>query len=298
MRSVWSLWSKPFQSNYCGPWRSAFHHLLAWGVSVRAAGRYYPDTVLITDKPGKKLLVDQLGLEFASVSTELERLNHVNSVWWALGKLVAYSLQDRPFIHLDTDVFLWKPLPGHLAESPVITQCFEGFHGHDSGYRPQDIERAFAQQGLKLPVEWEWARAGGGLVPSENCGILGGCHIEFLRHYSRTAIDLVLRPENALAWSRLEGNWGYNMELEQFFLAACAAFHRSHSTSPYAGVRIGNLFPSWASCFDPNLAARMGFTHLLSGAKAHPAVANRLVERVRREDPAYLRLCLKVAGMS
>jgi len=67
-----------------------------------------------------------------------------------------------------------------------------------------------------------------------------------------------------------------------------------HPTSPYRGVRIIHLFSSWEDAFDPNYAARVGFTHLVAGAKSHPAIGRRLEERVRREDPAYFRRCEKV----
>jgi len=294
MRAVWSFWSKPFHAYYGGIWCRPLHHLLAWGLSVQTASRHYPETLLITDRPGKKLLVDQLGLHFSEVSTELERLNNVDQGWWALGKLVAYSLQDRPFLHLDADVFLWKRLPSHLLEAPVFTQNPEGFHAHDPHYRPQDIEWAFAQQGVRLPMEWEWARSNRSYFPAENCGVIGGSHVEFLRYYARTAVDLVLRVENAAAWSRLHDKRGYSIVLEQFFLSACAEFHAYRRTSPYQGVRIGHLFPTGKEAFDPNHAARIGFTHLIGGAKSHPTVARRLEERVRREDLAYFRRCQKV----
>ena len=110
MRSVWSFWTPPFQARKGRVWRKPLHHFLAWGISLSAARRHYPETVLVTDQAGKKLLIDALvGLQFTAVSTELDCLRTVDPDWWALGKLVAYSIQDQPFIHLDTDVFLWKP---------------------------------------------------------------------------------------------------------------------------------------------------------------------------------------------
>ena len=133
-----------------------------------------------------------------------------------------------------------------------------------------------------------------GVFPAENCGVLGGSQVEFLRYYAQTAVDLVLRPENAAAWFRLHDKRCYNIVLEQFFLSACAGFHRFHPTSPYRGVQISHLFSSWEDAFDPNYAARVGFTHLVAGAKSHPTVGRRLEERVRREDPAYFRRCEKV----
>jgi hypothetical protein len=291
MRAVWSFWSRPFHTYYGNIWSKPLHHLLAWGLSVSAASRHYPDTVLITDQPGKKLLVDQLGLRFSHVSTELERLNNADPGWWALGKLVAYSLQDRPFIHLDTDVFLWKALPRCLTESPVCAPYPEAFSEHGPHYRPQDIEWAFAQEALKLPPEWVWVRTNRNHFPAENCGILGGSDVEFLRYYAQTAVDLVMRPENAAAWSRLADKRSYNIVLEQFFLSACAEYHRFHPTSPHRGVQVSHLFSSWEYAFDPNYAARMGFTHLVAGAKSHPAVGMRIEQRARRQDPAFYRRC-------
>ena len=296
MRAVWSFWSKPFNAYYGQIWCKPLHHLLAWGLSLRTAGRHYPETVLVTDLPGKKLLVDQLGLRFSSVSTELEQLNHVDPGWWSLGKLLAYSLQDRPFVHLDSDVFLWKRLPRHLLEAPVFTQYPESIRPNDSTYRPQDIEWAFAEERLKLPEEWEWVRSNRNGLLAECCGILGGWNVEFLTHYARTALDMVVREENAPAWSRLRDKQGYNVVLEQFFLSACAEFHASQRASPYAGVRIAHLFPAWNAAFTPIQAAQAGFTHLIAGAKSHPAVGRRLEERVSRDDPGYFRRCQSVAG--
>jgi len=291
VRAVWSFWSRPFHTYYGNIWCKPLHHLLAWGLSLQTASRHYPETVLITDRAGKKLLVDRLGLPFAQVSTELERLNEVDPDWWALGKLVAYSLQDCPFVHLDSDVFLWKRLPLHLLDAPLFTQNREDFHDHDRNYSPQDIEWAFAQQAMQLPLEWRWARSYRRRLPAENCGILGGLRWDFLRHYAQTALDLILRPQNAAAWSRLHDKRRYNYVLEQYFLSACTEFHRCDSTSPYQGVRISHLFASWEEAFDPSLAARVGFTHLLGDAKSHPDVGRRLEERVRRDNSAYFRRC-------
>jgi hypothetical protein len=291
MRAVWSFWSKPFEAYYGRIWGKPLHHMLAWGLSVRTASRYYPETVLITDLPGKNLLVDRLGLRFSEVSTELETLNDADACWWMLGKLLSYSLQDRPFVHLDTDVFLWKPLPEYLHDAPVFTQHPEGFWANDANYHPEHIEAAFAAQSLKLPVEWEWTRSNRRYLPAENCGIVGGSDVNFLRHYARTAIDLILREENTAAWATLQNRQNYNVVLEQFFLSACAEFHSSLRTSRFHGVRIEHLFPTGTAPFDPGHTARAGYTHLIAGAKSHPGVGRRLEERVRREDPSYFRRC-------
>lgn len=296
MRAVWSFWSKPFLAKRNIAWRSPLHHLLAWGLSVRQAQRHYRETVLVTDRAGRRLLIDQLGLPFVHVSTELERLAHVDPAWWALGKFVAYSLQDQPFVHLDTDVFLWKPLPKAVAGSPVFTQCPE-FYANGSKPSVGAIEHAFTERGIALPIEWTWARSmRQNYFREENCGIMGGSHVDFIRHYSCAALDLVLNPENGMVWSGFSDNGMHNFTLEQFFLAACLDFHNAHPDSLYHGVTVRRLFSSVSEACDTTHAARAGYTHLLGGAKSHPAVAKRLEERTLREDPFYFRRCEKVAA--
>lgn len=297
MRAVWSFWSVPFLAFKHKMWQVPLHHLLAWGLSLRAASVHYPETVLITDRFGKNLLIDQLGLRFVHISTELEQLNRVDAGWWALGKLMAYNLQDQPFVHLDTDVFLWKPLPKYVTTSPVFAQCPEDFHRVDDRYGPRNIEHAFASCKLSLPVEWTWSRSRGGQTfRQESCGIVGGTDIKFLRHYSQLGLDLVLKPENEPAWTFFPEKECLNMMIEQFLLGACLDFHRCCATSPYYGVEIRYLFPSFGDACQPRFAARAGFTHLMGGAKTHPAVGKRLEERMRREDPAFVRRCERVAS--
>ena len=296
MRCVWSFWSKPFRAYYSNLWFKPLHHLLAWGLSVRTASRHYPETALVTDVAGRELLVDRLGLRFVHVSTELEQLNEADPGWWALGKLLAYSLQDRPFVHLDADVFLWKPLPLHLLHAPVFTQNAETHGESETFYHPERVELAFAQQSLKLPVEWEWTRSHRVHLPVEVCGILGGSNIAFIRHYAQTAIELIQSKENRAAWSLVSFKQDLNIVLEQFFLAACVQFHAAHRDSPFNGVRMEHLFQTSEAPFDPNHAARVGFTHLIAGGKGHPGVARRLEERLWREDPTYFRRCERAAA--
>jgi hypothetical protein len=295
MRAVWSFWSRPFAAFKGRIWREPQHHLLAWGLSLRLARKHYPDTLLVTDKAGKRLLVDDLGLSFGAVSTDLEALRDVDIGWWALGKLYAYSIQDRPFIHIDTDVFLWKPLPPSVAVAPVFAQCPEHHPPLDEWCGPQDIEAAFARHDSPLPKEWEWWRSQGhNGFREENCGIVGGNHVEFLRYYARLALNLVRDPAHRAAWAELPDKAGYNMIVEQFMLSACLDYHRFHPTSAYRGVFVKYVFPSWADAFDPDKSTRAGFTHLLGDAKTHPRVMQRLERRMLGEDPGFFRHCLRL----
>jgi len=292
MRAVWSFWSPPYIAQSGRNWCTPLHHFLAWGLSLATAGRHYPDTVLITDSYGKKLLIDDLGLSFATVSTELDSVRDADPVWWALGKLIAYTMQDRPFVHIDTDVFLWRPLPAELGDAPVFAQCPEYYPR--ASHHAFHIANSFSAADTELPVEWQWAVSrDDGFIREENCGILGGARIDFIRHYAQSAIDVMLSPDYSAGWSR--SGIRSNMTMEQFFLSACAEYHCSHPSSPYRGVTVRHLFPSRSDAFDPGCSARAGYTHLLGDAKSSPVVGKRMEERVKRDDPDYFRRCEQVA---
>jgi hypothetical protein len=296
VRAVWSFWSKPFHAGSGWPWREPVHHLLAWGLSLRLARAHYPETVLITDSPGKALLVGRLGLSFTHVSTELDRLDNVSPGWWALGKLMAYSLQDKPFVHLDTDVFLWQPLPERITSAPVLAQHPENYHLADEQSGPRIVETAFARAGLRLPAEWEWSRSHDGRRFREaNCGIMGGTDTGFIQCYARLAMDLVLNPKHRAAWAAIDDTGGLATTIEQFLLPACLDFHRFNPASPHRGICLRYLFPSTSAAFDPVHAARLGYTHLLAEAKQDARVTARLEQRVRREDAAFYRRCTRIA---
>jgi hypothetical protein len=99
------------------------HHLLSWVLSVCEAVRHYPDTCLVTDTEGARLLVDSLGLPFRHVDLRLDALHPAcDDEWWVLGKLTAYAAQTAPFIHLDNDVVLWNALPSAVTAAPVFAQ--------------------------------------------------------------------------------------------------------------------------------------------------------------------------------
>lgn len=296
MRAVWSFWSRPFDRYYKGAWLSEYHHLLAWVVSVNVARRHYPDTMLVTDIAGKELLVDRLGLPFASVSTALEGLAQVDTRWWAVGKLIAYALQTEPFLHIDTDVFMWKRLPRRLEEEAVIAQHPEYFTENDGCYQLDSVEAAMRETGGVLPEEWLWSHAQGPHQRSENCGVCGGSDVSFLKYYANLAKSTALRSENQEGWLRQANTWVHNMMVEQYLLAACIEYHRHREASPFRHVRPGYVFPSWGDACDRTCATQAGYTHLQSGAKRHPAVGARIEARVRRDFPGYLGRCRDISS--
>lgn len=290
MRAIWSFWSAPFVGHHHQVWSSPRHHLFAWILSVETARQHCAPLALYTDDAGARLLVDDLGLAFDELHTSLNALSGCDPDWWALGKLHAYRAQEAPFVHLDNDVFLWKPLPERLRTAPLLAQNPEPFVVGESYYRPELFEAALATDAhgaTWLPPEWRWYRASGLPQRAACCGLFGGTRTDFIRHYAARALHLIAHPPNASSLASLEDRIGHNILFEQYLLGACIDYHRARPDSAFADIGIEYLFETMDEAFDPEAAARVGYTHLIADAKKNPELAERLEARVKRDYPEH-----------
>jgi hypothetical protein len=283
MRAVWSFWSKPYLVERSSVWVTPAQHWMSWILSLETAKLHLPDTALYTDTTGAELLVDKLGLRFGAVSTELDALAEADPEWWAIGKLHTYALQTAPFIHIDNDVFLWKPLPGNLIQAGVFAQHPEEVHDY---YNPHWLEESLRiSPNAWLPAEWKWYRQQDGPKFAPCCGIVGGNNFCFLRNYARKAIRMVDHPGNRSALQACQGKIGHMILIEQYFLSACLAYHAEP---------IEHLFGSWMEATNPVHSTRLGYTHLIGPAKKDDWIAWRMKARVETEYPALFE---RVNGM-
>jgi len=295
MRAVWSFWSKPFRANFSF-WKSELHHLFSWVVSVETARKHYPKNSLFTDDDGARMLVDGLGLPFESVSTRLNDLHEHDPSWWAFGKVYSQSLQEEPYVHLDSDVYLWSPLPERLVRADVIGQNPEAFSAADLHYRPDLMQQTIRSVKGWVPIEMSEYVPRNGVPRAVCCGIVGGCHVEFLRHYAGQAIRLLEHPSNRPAWPLLRKTLSLNVFgslnviFEQHLLMACLDYHRTREESAYSGIQVEFLFRDFTDA--RRRAPEMGFTHLLGMVKQEQNVLDRLENRVRNDYPTLYERCL------
>ena len=295
MRAIWSFWAKPEQ--YRRVWPNQRHHLLAWALSLGTARRQYPHTTLYTDSPGAKLLIDAVGLEFENVSTALDALEASSPDWWVLGKLHTYRLQTQPFVHLDNDVFLWRRLPTRLEQAQVLAQNPEDFFLGSSFYMPEKFDQALNERGGWTPEEWKWYGLIGPRRRAVCCGIFGGNNLEFIQHYANTAIALAEHPLNQSAWACLPDKRNDNILFEQYLLSACLNYHSHNPASRFHDIDIRYLFSSWDEAFQAEVAAQLGYTHMIGAAKRNLQLAERLERRVERDYPeAYERVISKTSS--
>ncbi|WP_394840095.1 hypothetical protein LVJ94_24730 [Pendulispora rubella] len=295
MKAVFSFWSKPFPAHRRTVWMTEAHHLYSWALAVHAAGVHYP-TSLVTDDEGKRLLVDDLGLQFGEYSVALNGLSDMDPDWWTLSKLYTYTLQKEPFFHIDSDAYLWKRLPEHVEQSPVLGQNPDPFGFGAWASVLSDIRSAFARSKRAwLPDEWTWYEAArGGL--SVAAGLVGGQRFDFLAHYGQSVMTMLKHRGNTRPLAALREKARCMVAVEEWFLQACVEYHRGRADSPFRDIRIEYLFPSHAAAWSEREALRMGFTHLIGQAKRNPRIAGYLENRVQRDLPALYERCREVAA--
>ncbi|MDD5036498.1 MAG: hypothetical protein PHE55_17275 [Methylococcaceae bacterium] len=290
MRAVWSLWTKPFKHGRCY-WASEFHHLLGWVLSVETARKHYPETMLVTDDAGAEMLVEGIGLQFDHVSTALNELNFHDPAWWAFGKMYAYRLQEQPFVHIDSDVFLWNRLPERLESASVFAQNPEYHNLGSTCYHPEQIEHAIRSVNGWIPDEIDYYMPVDGVFKAACCGIMGGSRVDFIRHYADLAITMMEHPDNQAAWLSLNDRMSLSLIFEQYFLTACVEYHKGKQDSPYGNIHDEYLFESMGDAHEK--AALVGFTHLLGATKQNKQVSERLEKRIMKDYPKHYERCLR-----
>ena len=287
MRSVWSFWSKPYFAGW-SRWYTDWHHWLGWGLSLHTASRFYPDTYLVTDDAGARILIDHLQLPFAHVSTALNTLKNDDPDWWSLGKIEAYRRQEEPFVHVDADVFLWKPLAPEVERADVFAQNPEPIVPGATLYTPEEVENVIGEGWL--PKEWAWYRRRK-KSESQCCGVFGGNRVDFIEHYANTALRIIRDRRNRSAMKDLPEKSRHMLLIEQYVLTACVEYHRSQKRSRYCGIEIRHVFATIEDALSPRGPREAGFTHLAAGAKRHPRVSRDLETRVKSELPEFYERC-------
>ncbi|MCR0982764.1 DUF6734 family protein [Roseomonas populi] len=289
--AVWSLWTRPMRAGgRRSGWATERDHLLSWILSVESGRRHFGRTRLVADGPGAELLVDGLGLAFDEVTLELDALEGVDPDLWALGKLHAYRAQSAPFLHIDSDVYLWDA-PALDWPGAGLFAAYPEFVGYGaSGYRCASLRADIHAAGGWLPEELDAYMPHGGVLRAENCGVLGGSCPGFVAHYVDQAMRMLEHPANQPVWARRRPLTTDMLIFEQHLLSACLDYHRNRPGSPFAGIGVSYLFGSEAEAFESG--GRAGFTHVIADTKHHPEVRARLAARVEREHPDLFRRCL------
>lgn len=211
MNIIQSFWSKPYEINgerkqSYGGWCNPAFFYMSWALSCLSLRRFYNDVELYTDKAGKELLIDKLKLPYTKVYVVLDELNNYSENLWAIGKIFSYSLQKTPFIHVDGDIYIWKPFPKAITKANLVAQ-----HLEDSYPYNVEIIKDTLSKLVYLPNA---VLSSPNRTKEVNAGILGGHDIAFFQSYTREAFDFV--NNNIECISSLKNPGMFNTIFEQF----------------------------------------------------------------------------------
>ena len=248
----------------------AKYHWYSWILSVNLAKQHFDEVNLYTDSFGANVLCDEIGLPFTDVCVCFDNLEkRISKEFWAIGKLVSISKQDKPFMHIDSDVYLWKPLNNIFLNSKILTQAEEDLSEHNYYRRYREL----IDNSIYIPQLLKKFRNN---LRAYNCGILGGIDVDFFNLYSERVLDFLFNKQNQTNFKTKKFTEEVNAVYEQYYLAILAKEYN---------INVKTLFQEfWPK---PSQARRVGYTHLLGNAKCRIDVLEALEIRIQKEFETY-----------
>ena len=247
-KAVFSFWSKPFfiqnASRNFGGFNTLTDFYNSWILAVCSAVKIFKEVELITDKKGLELL-SKLNLPFTNIKVELDCLNHIHHDIWAIGKLYTYYIQDKPFVHLDYDFYLFDNIIVNKNDADFIAQEVEG----DYCTFYNGILYKYIDSDLKIDKNITKYLFNTNKIYALNCGIFGGFNIEKIKYYAKTAMDIGESINNANIYNEYDIYGSESLLIEQHLVGMIA---KNYNISVHT------------------ILNKIKFTHLLSSAKRHP----------------------------
>ncbi|RFZ85163.1 hypothetical protein DYU05_06065 [Mucilaginibacter terrenus] len=292
MNIIQSYWSAPSKNSgntvfdrHSGGWLGEREHAISWSLSCLKLKQFYPYLQLFTDDNGSEWLIDKLNLPYAEVFNCLNHIPQLNPALWALAKLFVYNLQEKPFVHVDGDVYIWEAFKASYLKSELLAQN-EEYDLDESPYGDIYISSAykFLTSKTELPKEVKFYIAQckeSGRFYGYNTGVVGGYNLEFFREYTQSVFDyLHNNPQQVYE--------GKDMSFfEQFFFHSMASakerkvsvlFEPQPAVSPtaYAEMMQFNLVP-----------LKEKFIHVVGIGKRNRVPAAQVAMRLKYEFPKH-----------
>ena len=285
MKVLQSLWSKPgnktgtafSERNRCG-WPSKKYNYLAWALSSLQLRQFYDEVELVTDKDGYELLIEKMGLPYTSVKVILDDLKDYHPDLYALGKIHAYSVQEKPFIHVDGDVFIWERFNSDFENSALLCQNMESGTDYNRWYLNVFME--VAENFEFYPDVMDKSISKNNCIVAINAGIIGGNDMEFFRDFTKEAIDFVNRNLKHLPRIKVDL---FNTIFEQFLFYAMAE---------QRGLKINLYNPLfeqiWAEISDfTRVPSKVKYIHTIGKLKKSRYIIEAMEDRLAMDYPEH-----------
>ena len=211
IQTFWTAGQDPLKHGF--GWTHPEYNLMSWALSCLSLREHYDEVELYTDSAGYHILIEVLQLPYTKthvIFDDFQCLPH----HWALSKIKTYSLQTEPFLHVDGDIYLPRPLPERVLTAPLVAQNREIGTMYYRRMMDAFLNHAGINVSDYLLDEWEKES-----IPSYNMGVFGGKDIEFIRLYCDEVVHLIkLNHLNDKTDQRSSAN--ANVIFEQMLFAA------------------------------------------------------------------------------
>ncbi|SOD83040.1 DUF6734 family protein [Spirosoma fluviale] len=281
MKGIQSFWLRETEKKYftCG-WLDTKYNLFSWVLSSLQLTQFYNKRELITDSIGAELAIGKLQLPYTHVSTDLETIKQDN-YFWVSNKLYTYSIQNEPFIHLDTDAYLFKQLHSKLLTAPLVAQNFE----YDHTYYTQSFQEVIANC-TYLP---DFIRTDElGRLTAVNAGLIGGTNVSFFKEFETFTKEFFQKNETGLRKCTYEN---INIFVEQFLFKKFADY-KNIPIDYVSSIEFGPA-PDYQMANFTQLPTNCPYIHVMN-YKRNSTVCEQLAQRLWLESPELYERVLTV----
>ena len=219
----------PDDINYSGGYLSAIVNWLSMAYSCLLLKRNNPDKQLFFygNETIVRLFESMFQLPYDEYKV-VECTGEYADWFYCWPKIVTYQKQSEPFIHIDTDVFMWKPIPKRLLQASLVAQHRE----RDSNFY-MEVYKQIGNDCIQLPQYLEGCNDGK-YINSYNAGLLGGNDIDFFKSY----VDEILKflDINKGKFLQSDRKFLYNVVFEQWLFYGLARKKNKNVSTFYKDV--------------------------------------------------------------
>lgn len=279
VQTFWSAGRNPLE--YSFGWLRPEYNLMSWALSCLSLRKHYDEVALYTDEQGKHVLIDLLHLPYTEVNVVYDE-HLCLPQHWSYAKVKTYSLQTKPFLHIDGDIFLFKPIAEDVVNAPLIAQSKE----IGTEYYRQMMDRILQESPLILPKYIEEGLKEESIA-SYNMGVFGGNDMAFIHAYCEEALALCDKNKSTC----LDGN--FNLLFEQILFAYKAKKEKLPVSTIFSKVFNDNGYTVRDFCQLDDYAHKSYF-HFLGGHKKNQDIIESLEEVLIVHYPDYYKTLLTV----
>ncbi len=162
MRICYTYWIEKIENISCGFGFPSFFFETA-NKSILTAAKQFREIVIYTNEIGKDILINNVEASRLCEFVVIDYSQYdFDKRYWNFPKLITYSMQEKPFMHIDFDVFLRDGFASQLIEGADIYTEMMREYEYVSNF---DKFSEFGAKPKKIICS----------------GILGGCNIDIFR---------------------------------------------------------------------------------------------------------------------